>query len=66
VTIDVLLRSKGEDLTNAELDKVLHDVLIKRIPSDILITYLNREYGTSYKSIDDLPEEFPVEWVEPE
>lgn len=62
--LDVLLRSKGEDLTDAELNKLLQNVPLRQISSDILLTYLNREYGTSYKSIDDLPNERPIEWTE--
>jgi len=62
--LNVLLNTRGEDLTGAELDKVLQEVPLKQIPSDILLVYLNREYGTSYKSIDDLPEEFPAEWTD--
>lgn len=64
--LDTLLRSKGEDLTDFELNRVLQEVPVREISSDILLTYLNREYGTSYKSIDDLPEERPREWMEPE
>lgn len=62
--LDVLLRSKSEDLTDAELNKLLQNVPLRQISSDILLTYLNREYGTSYKSIDDLPNERPIEWTE--
>jgi len=57
--LDILLHTRGEDLTDAELDKVLREVPLRQIPSDILLVYLNREYGTSYKTIDDLPEEYP-------
>jgi len=64
--VNVLLKSKGEDLTDAELERVLKEVPLREIPTAILLTYLNREHGTSYKSIDDLPGEFPSEWMEPE
>lgn len=60
--LDVLLKCKADSLTDAELDKVLHEVPIKQIPSNILLVCLNREYGTSFKSIDELPEEGPIEW----
>lgn len=60
--VNAILQTKVELLTDSELDKVLQDIPLKQIPSDILLTYLNREYGTSFKSIDDLPEECPVEW----
>jgi len=58
------MNARGEDLADAELNKVLLEVPLKQIPSDILLVYLNREYGTSFKSMDDLPEGRPVEWVD--
>ena len=62
--LNVLLNTRGEDLTDTELDKVLRGVPLNRIPSDILLVYLNREYGTSYKSMDDLPDGTPAEWTD--
>ena len=51
-------------MTDAELNQVLKEVPVKQIPSDVLLVFLNQSYGTSFKSIDDLPEGWPVEWVD--
>ena len=62
--LEILLKCKGDDLTDAELETVFREVPLRQISSDIILSYLNRAYGTSYKSIDELPDGLPVEWTE--
>lgn len=64
--IEVILQCKFEDITTAEIERVLQELPLRHIPTDILLSFLNREYGTSYKSIDDLPDGWPPEWRDPE
>ena len=64
--LDILLKCKGDDLTDAELETVFREIPLRQISSDIILSYLNRAYGTSYKLIDDLPDGLPIEWTEPE
>lgn len=59
--VNVLLQTKAELLTDSEIDKVLNEVPLQQIPSDIILAYFNREHGTSY-TLDSLPLDMSIEW----
>lgn len=61
----LLYRDPG-DLTDSEIERVLNEVPARDVPDALMIEYCNRKYGTSYKSIDNLPDGWPPEWEDPE
>ena len=54
-SLQVLLTCKGEDFTDAELTKLLMEVLIRQLPTSVLLTVLNRGKGTNFKLLQDIP-----------
>jgi len=54
-SLQVLLTCKGEDLTDAELTKLLMEVPIRQLPTSVLLTIQNRVHGSNFKCLQDLP-----------
>jgi hypothetical protein len=62
--INVLLQTKAQDMTASEIDRLVQEVPLQELPTDILVAVLDRgideinEYlGTSFKSVADMPSE---------
>jgi len=53
--VQVLLTCKGEDLTDAELTKLLMEVPIRQLPTSVLLTIQNRAHGNNFKCLQYLP-----------
>src|SRR5450759_3203041 len=54
-SLQVLLTCKGEDFTDAELTKLLMEVLIRQLPTSVLLTIQNRVHGSNFKCLQDIP-----------
>lgn len=61
----VLLKCRAKDLTDTEIDRLVHEVPVNQIPDDVLETVLDRElekvnryFGTSFKTAGDIPDEY--------
>lgn len=62
--LDRLLRMKAGDMTTAEIDKLAQEVPVERLPTDVIVSLINRDLdeingylGTSFKSIADMPDD---------
>jgi len=53
--LQVLLNCNAEDLTDAELKKLLMEVPIRQLPTSVLLTIQNRVHGSNFKCLQDLP-----------
>ena len=66
--LQVLLTCKGEDLTDAELTKLLMEVPIRQLPTSVLRAIIDRGNENNHKCLEDLPagylEKMHNEWLD--
>ena len=62
--LKVLMQTKAKDMTDAEIDRLVQEVPVHQLPTDVLVAVLDREIdkvntylGTSYKIYTDITPE---------
>ncbi len=55
--LKMLLCCKGEELTDTELARIIQEVLVRKLPTSILLEVLNRKDGTNYRVLQEIPKE---------
>lgn len=53
--LDVLLKCNAGDFTDTELKKLIMEIPIRRLPTYVLLTVLNRGKVTNFKLLQDIP-----------